>query len=94
MFIIINTVMAVVTIGILLLLIYNVIKYQANMAALEKKYKQEIADADKKELKKRKEILAREKKANEQKKELREGTDTDNFNSSLDIMHKYANRNH
>lgn len=36
--------------------------------------------------------IAREKEANEKKKELRKGTDTDKFDSSLDIMHKYANR--
>lgn len=94
MYNIMSILMGVFCLATIVLLFLNSLKDQKEYKKLEEEYYDALIKKQTEDKKKREEILTREKEANEKKKELREGTDADTFNNSIDIMSKYANRNH
>lgn len=90
---IMSWIMGIFFVAVILLLFINSVKDQKDYKKLEDEYYAELIKKQTEDKKKREEILTREKEASEKKDKLHEGTDTDKFSSSLDIMHKYANRN-
>ena len=87
---VIISLLAIVFNIIIVALVINSFTDRKELKRIEKQFQEDMQRLEEeKKLKKE-----REKKADEKKTEMHEGTATDNLNSSVDILHKYASRNH